>query len=468
MIEDYKEYLRKKEESRIINAVLSKFPLLGVTISKLGFKPDEFCKTACTDGVSVLYSKEFLDKLTFDQKVFLFAHEIMHVAYKHIYRRTKDMNKKRWNKATDAVINARLIAEGLPMIKGGVDIPEAIDKSAEEMYRILEEKEENNQSEQGQNGENSGEGSSGGGDGGDSSDNTNQAGHDDHDIWDEVIKKLEESVNNSSDGEGKESDQNGEGGNDNNKSSSQSNDNEEENDQSIEDFEKNFAKNNRELKDQMAKDIISKLRQKAGKGAGRQEVSLGTIEDAKEVVKWKTILRREIDNEEYKYTYRRSDEDNDFQARGETIDVYDHPMTECLLDTSGSVNARTLRNFLMQLKPLLRESKLKVGCFDDEFYGFTEIKTKKDIENYRVKGRGGTSFDLALKSFSKDSDGVINKIIFTDGYDSVTDNEYNKKLKNVYWLVYGCKSFKPCVGKVIFVDEKQLKYLDELQISQDM
>ena len=277
---------------------------------------------------------------------------------------------------------------------------------------------------------------------------SSNVGHDDHDIWDEVIKRLEESAGESSQED--DASENSENGNGNAG---------EESDEDSDNFEKNFSDKNKTLKEEKAKEIISKLRQRTNKDLSDPDVKLGQIGIAKAVVKWKTILRREIDNEEFRYTYRRSDEDNDFQARGEMIDVYDHPMTECLLDTSGSVDDNTVRNFLRQLKPLLRESKLKVACFDDDFYGFTEIKRDQDIETFRIRGRGGTDFDLALSSFSSDSDGVINKIIFTDGYDTVSDTEFNRKLKNVIWLVYGNKSFDPCVGKVIFIDEKSLRYL---------
>ena len=442
MTEEYQEYLKKKEINTIINGVLSKFPLLGVTVSKLGFEPRDLCKTAATDGQKVYWSEAFMERLSFDQKVFVFAHEIMHVAFKHIERRTSDKNNKIWNIATDAVINARLLAEGLPKVDGLVDIPEAIDKSAEEMYQMLE----NQTQDQAPNGQGGGSGEENESDQGNSS--SSNVGHDDHDIWDEVIKRLEESA-----GESSQDDDTSENSEDGNGNAG------EESDEDVDDFEKNFSDKNKTLKEEKAKEIISKLRQRTNKDLSDPDVKLGQIGIAKAVVKWKTILRREIDNEEFRYTYRRSDEDNDFQARGEMIDVYDHPMTECLLDTSGSVSANTIRNFLRQLKPLLRESKLKVACFDDDFYGFTEIKRDQDIETFRIQGRGGTDFDLALSSFSSDSDGVINKIIFTDGYDIVSDTEFNRKLKNVIWLVYGNKSFNPCVGKVIFIDEKSLRYL---------
>ena len=53
--------------------------------------------------------------------------------------------------------------------------------------------------------------------------------------------------------------------------------------------------------------------------------------------------------------------------------------TEIVLDTSGSIDDKLLRNFLRECKNILNFYKIKVGCFDTKFYGFTEIKNMKDI-----------------------------------------------------------------------------------------
>ena len=79
-----------------------------------------------------------------------------------------------------------------------------------------------------------------------------------------------------------------------------------------------------------------------------------------------------------------------------------------------------------------------VDYFDTNFYGFHEVKRVKDIDDFPVVGRGGTDFDLALASFSKNRS--VNKIIFTDGWDNVSNNTFNKGLKNVIWVVYDNKN----------------------------
>ena len=123
--------------------------------------------------------------------------------------------------------------------------------------------------------------------------------------------------------------------------------------------------------------------------------------------------------------------------------------TEVMLDTSGSLDENMLKEFLRQLKPILKNSELKVGCFDTEFYGFQKIKSDKDIDNFQVSGGGGTDLDLPVRNFSKKRE--INKIVFTDGYSYSLPREDLRKV-NVIWLVYNNDDFHPTCGKVIYVD----------------
>ena len=99
----------------------------------------------------------------------------------------------------------------------------------------------------------------------------------------------------------------------------------------------------------------------------------------------------------------------------------------------------------------MQTSKVKVGCFDTQFYGFTEIRNAHDIDNLPFNGNGGTDFDVAVNAFTKR---VENKIIFTDG-----DANMPRKSLNVIWVVFGSRKINPAGGKVIHIDDKQLKRL---------
>ena len=123
-----------------INAIkrklLIKYPTFGSVIANLVFQEERDIETAGTDGEKVLYNPEFVENLTEKEQVFLFAHELCHVAFEHVYR-SEGKDKLLWNIATDAVINALLQQDKLPIIQGGVDIPDAINYDAEEMYNKL-------------------------------------------------------------------------------------------------------------------------------------------------------------------------------------------------------------------------------------------------------------------------------------------------------------------------------------------
>ena len=132
---------QQEEIQYIKEQVLAKFPLLGVTMRPLSVVPDDRIGTAATDGHRIIYSPMFFSTLSDEQKQFVFAHEVMHVAFNHILR-SKGRNQRLWNIATDSVINQILKNEKLPLTEGGVDIAEAVNHSAEEMYEKLLKKKE--------------------------------------------------------------------------------------------------------------------------------------------------------------------------------------------------------------------------------------------------------------------------------------------------------------------------------------
>ena len=128
--------------------LLIKYPTFGSVIANLEFQASKDIATAGTDGKVLLYNPKFLGGLSEKQQIFIFAHEVCHVAFEHIFR-SEGKDKRLWNIATDSVINALLKQDGLPMVEGGVDIPEAINYDAEEMYnKLLEEKKKQEQQNQ--------------------------------------------------------------------------------------------------------------------------------------------------------------------------------------------------------------------------------------------------------------------------------------------------------------------------------
>ena len=139
--------------------MLVKYPFFGSVVASVDYKENKGIPTAGTDGKTIYYNPDFLESLSVEQQTFVFAHEVCHIAFNHILR-SEGKDPQIWNTATDAVINAFLKRDGLKMIDGGVDIAEAINYDAEQLYeKLLEEKkqQQGNQSQQqnGQQGQNS-------------------------------------------------------------------------------------------------------------------------------------------------------------------------------------------------------------------------------------------------------------------------------------------------------------------------
>ena len=294
-----------------------------------------------------------------------------------------------------------------------------------------------------------------------------QVGHDTHDIWKEAVeqaereeqRKQEESKKKSlwdkvKEAIGKqETDENQEG---------QPKENEvpEPKDEKMDAYEKGFVAENQEKRHEMAEQVREHLnRVKGSLQQPDDHTTLGAVGETQEpVVDWKKLLKKSFVEERDRWSYRRSGAENDYMARVEELEDEERPYTEVMLDVSGSVNIRLLREFLRQLKPLLKSSKLKVGCFDEFVYDFKEIKTKDDIDHFQItaKSQWTENWDAAVRAFSKKKE--VNKIIFTDGYPCPgTMPKEDLKSKNVIWLVYGNKDFNPCCGKVIQVSKRQLQ-----------
>lgn len=77
---------------------------------------DDSVGTACTDMVSIRYSPKFFNTLDTETIMFVWAHEVLHIAYKHGLRRG-NRNPKLWNIACDYMINLQLNDNGFKLWK---------------------------------------------------------------------------------------------------------------------------------------------------------------------------------------------------------------------------------------------------------------------------------------------------------------------------------------------------------------
>ncbi len=520
--------------------MLVKYPFFGSVVANVDYKANKSVPTAGTDGKVIHYNPDFLANLSVEEQTFIFAHEVCHIAFNHILR-SEGKDPAIWNTATDAVINAFLKRDGLKMVEGGVDMADAINYDAEQLYeKLLQEKQQQqqqqgqgnqsqqqngqqgqqgqsqqNQSGQGSSGEqnqqeqsqdsqsqsqngqeqsqnsesqsgqedSSGSGSSSGSDGeeqekqqsgsqsggGSSSDSDSQekkndsssgsgdsssqeekqdVGHDTHSMWEDAIKKHKEEQAKK---DKKESLLDKLFNRDKQEKTPKQSEIEKKQEEIEQLGEKEAFKKNLEEKKKELEELKKALSQQAmgpGSSTNRDVRNITDIGRAKPLIDWRYVLREAI-KYDVDWSYRNATiEDGVISAN---LEEQPMPETEIVLDTSGSINETLLKNFLRECKNILQHSRLKVGCFDTEFYGFHEIRTEEDIENMRFEGGGGTDFDVAVGAFSRR---VENKIIFTDG-----DAYMPEMPLDAIWIVFGGIEINPKGGKVIQIDDEQLDRL---------
>ncbi len=425
------------EKNKILEqTLLETKSMLSIRYSELGkeiasanfaFRSDLKYHTAATDGKTIYFDPDYFLEISEDDRLFLIAHEFLHIKFKHVFRQILKDGKKRdmdvWNEATDAIINANLARDGFKIKEGYINRPEALNYSAEEFYEILlkekQEEEKNKQNkEPNEHSEN---------------DEDTKKIMDDHSLWEEAFEKYQKQ--------------------------------EEQKEEEISYNEKEELENHRQKRKEKAKEELEKLKNELlEKLLPNKEnpLNLGDIGEAKNEIRWEELLRKEIEEVEETWTQRRSIRENNYAYRLIEEEDKNDCETEVMIDVSDSVKIELVRGFLRIIKPILRESKMKVGCFNAKFWDFQEIHSVSEINDFEIpqESRGIASYrtdlDLAARSFTKRKE--INKIVLTDGYPtSGCMPKEDLKGENIIWIVYGNEDFHPCCGKVIQISESQLE-----------
>lgn len=435
--------------------MLVKYPFFGSVVANVDYKEDKEIPTAGTDGETIYYNPEFLERLSVEEQTFIFAHEVCHIAFNHILR-SEGKDERLWNIATNGVINQFLKSDGLKMVPGCVDMAEAIDYDAEQLYeKLLKEKQQNGQDDSQQNQQgNQQQPQSQEQSGGESGKNSQKedkskqdVGHDTHSMWEQTVKKHKEQQEKT---DKKESLLDKLLGKDKEKTELEKKQEELESMGEKESFRKNLEDKKRKLEE--LKEEIAKQASQVGNTSNGDIRTVSDIGIAKPLIDWRYVLR-ETTKYDVDWSYRNATLENGVVTAN--LEEIPRPETEIVLDTSGSIDEVLLRNFLRECKNILQHSRLKVGCFDTKFYGFHDIRTEKDIENMQFEGGGGTDFDVAVSAFSRR---VENKIIFTDGEASMPSTPID-----AIWVVFGDRAINPAGGKVIHIDERQLERLCNYQ-----
>lgn len=378
--------------------VLAVYPFFGGVAASITYKETEDIKTTANNDGILFYNPVYLSGLSPDEQIFAFAHELCHIAFGHTDR-SSDKDPEIWRTATDAVINQLLKRDGLKVIPGSVDYPEAIDYDAEQYYEILLQQKLEIQ------------------------------------LTDGSIDEKERSTGK------KEQDDHPQDESDSDDSNYIDDDScrsQEDGDEKKQEGDEDLSEENTAPRARIVSD--------AGNSINRDIRTVPKIGTTLPVIDWRTALRDTI-NHDVDWSFANALlEDGVVRP---ALEEQTMPETEIVLDTSWSVDEELLRKFLRECKNILLCSKLRVGCFDTIFYGFHDIQTEQDIDNMVFEGGGGTDFNAAVGAFTLRVD---NRIIFTDGKAPMPEIA-----PEAIWMVYGDEKISPVNGTVIHITPEQWK-----------
>jgi len=390
------------EISKVIRNVLYRYPLFGNIIANIKFEytNENVPAPIFTDGNAIYYKSDFWSFTPLEQE-FLIAHEILHIVLRHLFRNL-GKDPQLLNYVEDGIINQILIRDGLPMPKGGVNIPDALNYSVEELYlRFLPKMDEIK-----------------------SWMNANT-------YHVEIVfndSKIEEVVNNSFSDE----------------------------------LSKNLNKNLQNLMNEnssLRSELIEAYKNSLKNAANAKQV--GSIEESEPLgksgplVSWQSLLSTSIKCPNNSGVLFREIEPDGI-LRKEFKNNPNYAECEIIIDSSGSMNLNKIKSFLRECKNILSTSQIKVGFCDTVFYGWHEIRTEDDIDNLQIIGRGGTDFQVMANSFTPSVD---NKLVLTDGEDVFPTDR-----PDILWVVISyCLSYvkqnqqsNPSIN-IIYIDEQEIE-----------
>ncbi len=379
---------------------------------------DEKTPTAKTNGVDVIYGREFVDRLNDKQLAFLILHETMHKAYRHlvVWQSLRKKNAMLANVACDYVINLQIRdydpyenMVSMPTDEDG-EIMGCIDErfrgmDAHQVFMILEKEQEGGKGQG--DGEGDGEGNGQGQRGYATQDGE---GFDDHD-WDGAQDMTAEE------------------------------------------------------KEEVAREIEGALRQGsilAGKMGGNVNREIQDLLTPK--IDWKDALRdfvKTATQGKDQTTWRR------LHKRYIGMDIimpssYDEKVGGILIgiDTSGSIGGEELAQFLGEVKSICDEvspEQIDLLYWDTRVAGhevYRGAELTNLVESTQAKGGGGTEPNCVPKFMKKNNLEPECVVMLTDGYIGRQDpNDWQLGMP-ILWCIKGNKHFdgNDIVGKVVHVE----------------
>jgi predicted metal-dependent peptidase len=339
-----------------------------------------WCPTAAVDGRYIYYNRDFFKKLDVDEIQFVLCHELLHVAFDHLGRRShRDM--KWWNMANDYVINGALIRDKIgKMPTERVPVDDTDDsgkKTTSQRVGLYDQK---------------------------------YVGWTSEAVYDDLEKrKVKKEITLDVHLElGKD----GQGGSNNNKIVGK-------------DANGNEIKiSEAELKE-IREAMKGKILQAANAAAGKMPASIQRLIDGlvESKVNWRDLLQQSIQSCIVDdFTWMRPNRKHMYGGvflptldKDETIDI------QVAIDMSGSISDAMAKDFLSEvygIMQLYHDFKIGIVCFDTKTYNYKEFTkdNEEELLSYECKGGGGTDFDAFWNFWKEQQIEPKLAVVFTDGY----------------------------------------------------
>ena len=127
--------VRRKLEAARARLILDR-PFIGALLMHLPLVEHPRCASIATDARALYYSRDYIERLSFDDTRFMLAHEALHCALLHFHRRGHRL-AARWDRACDYCVNQLLVDDGFAPPPGALLDPAFRGLSAEEIYALL-------------------------------------------------------------------------------------------------------------------------------------------------------------------------------------------------------------------------------------------------------------------------------------------------------------------------------------------
>ncbi len=384
----------------------------GLQVILTDAKEHAWCNTAATDGKRLYMNREFVKSLTFDELVFVVAHEVLHVVYDHLSRR-EGRDPEYYNMAADYVINHTLVKQKIgSMPPVGLFSDKYTDEmTSEAVYEDLVKNQvtieipldqhlDGNGGAQGNDGDKSGKGATG--------------------------KKI--TVRVTGDGDGPP----------------------------------NLTK---EEIEEIRQEVLTRTIQAVEAAQASDDpgcIPLGVRRMIEELTEpkmdWRTLIDTHLRSQQRTdYTYR---ELSRVELGGGMIfpaEDYDTiAEADIVIDTSGSMHETMLRDILSEVKGIMQtfgQFKLRVCTFDTQVYGFKEFNEMNidEIDTYELQGGGGTDFMAVWNHWREEGRVPERAVWFTDGYPC---SEWGVEgYCDTLWVVFGGARVKAPFGLTCYYEE---------------